>query len=284
MTTPAHALSFSILLAAVTPAAVASDEGPVRAALILDRPLVKPGDTSTLGVTFDIAPGWNLYWQNPGESGAAPTVTLTLPPGVESGPIQWPRPTRKVLPGDILDYIYTTRVTLLVPLKATEEYDPALRAAAEAKLWWLMCDDQRCVPGEGQAVTALTGPAATGEAASRLAEARAGLPMQPAGSAGGDGGVSLRWEGSVLVITAAGATGMTFFPLPETQTNPTPPKILQQGVAAGGVMRLDFSDVPLSGSTKIEGNLLVCGASDSEVFLAVVAPPPPISAAEREKK
>lgn len=247
-----------------------ADDSPVRAALVLDRPLGAPGDTATLGISFDIEPGWNLYWVNPGESGAPPKVTLTLPPGVNAGEIQWPRPERKVLPGDILDYIYTRRVTLVVPLKAGPSYDAALRAALEADLWWLMCDKDRCVPGETKATLALT--SATPNAADRLREASANLPV-----AASPDFLKVSWDGSTLVIRCEAAEAMTFFPKPETDDNPTPPKVLTEGVARGDTIRLSFPASKLGPSTRIVGNLEVHGASKLEGYFDVAAPAPPMS-------
>ncbi len=247
-------------------------DAPVRATLVLDRPLSAPGDTATLGVSFDIEPGWNLYWVNPGESGAPPKVSFTLPPGVIAGEIQWPRPERKVLPGDILDYIYTRRVTLIVPLKAGPNYDAALRGALEADLWWLMCDKEKCVPGEAKATLGLTSASPSPDAAERLGEASARLPVVAA-----PGVLSLSWEGSTLVIRSAGAESMTFFPKPETEDNPTPPKILTEGAARGDTLRLSFPAPKLGPSTRIVGNLEVHGASKLTGYFDVAAPPPPMS-------
>ena len=59
-----------------------------------------------MGLRLRIAPGWHTYWQNPGDAGAPPELTLALPEGVSAGPIQWPVP-RRLPEGPLMTYGYT---------------------------------------------------------------------------------------------------------------------------------------------------------------------------------
>lgn len=62
------------------------------ATLVSDTDTVAPGTPLHLGLRLRIAPGWHTYWQNPGDAGAPPELTLTwqggsLPEGASAGPI-----------------------------------------------------------------------------------------------------------------------------------------------------------------------------------------------------
>lgn len=259
----------SVVGADVAPGESQPMDTPVRATLLLDRPLTAPGDTATLGISFDIADGWNLYWINPGESGAAPKVTLTLPPGVTASDLRWPSPERKVLPGDILDYIYTRRVTLLTTLTAGKDFAPAPAGAVTADLWWLMCDKEKCVPGEARAERTLA-VADSPAGVEWIADAGARLPMPPE-----QGELVARWESGTLVLHVPGAASLVFMPLPENEVNPDAPKaILREGMVDGDTLRLTYDPGVLKPGTRVTGNLEISRASGEKRFLAVVSPAP----------
>lgn len=59
--------------------------------------------------------GWHTYWKDPGESGDAPQIQWTLPPGWKAGAIQYPRPEAKIVDG-LPFFGYETKATYLVPL------------------------------------------------------------------------------------------------------------------------------------------------------------------------
>jgi len=42
---------------------------------------IAPGQPFMLGFKFTIAPGWHIYWKNPGDSGLPTEVKLNLPEG-----------------------------------------------------------------------------------------------------------------------------------------------------------------------------------------------------------
>jgi thiol:disulfide interchange protein len=113
------------------------------ATLVSDTDAVAPGQPLQVGLRLRIAPGWHTYWQNPGDAGAPPELTLTLPEGAAAGAIQWPTPQR--LPeGPVMTYGYTGEVLLPVTL---EPSPGALHIEAAAT--WLVCE-RICVPEEGR--------------------------------------------------------------------------------------------------------------------------------------
>ncbi len=69
--------------------AIVEPDGPqVRARLLLRR----NGDgVLRAGVLFDLAPGWHLYWRNPGGTGIAPRITLSAA-GHTADSLDWPAP------------------------------------------------------------------------------------------------------------------------------------------------------------------------------------------------
>ena len=103
------------LLACVTlpPPAAKTDQVTVRALV----------DEDWVGVRFDMAPGWHIYWVNPGESGMATSID-------GGGPVHYPGPERFQSPGDITNYGWGDHVVLL--LEPPERITPL-------QIEWLAC-------------------------------------------------------------------------------------------------------------------------------------------------
>ncbi len=107
--------------------------------LVSNQDHVAPGGTVTVGLRVRTAPGWNIYWQNPGDAGSAPEVALSLPPGAKAGDILWPTPIRQPEAG-LMTYGYQGDVVL--PMRLTNGAgDLVLKAHAD----WLVCNNI-CVP------------------------------------------------------------------------------------------------------------------------------------------
>jgi thiol:disulfide interchange protein DsbD len=145
------ALAFLALLhAAPAPSATATGavfEGRprVRATLIAEVTQVEPGGTFRLGVELQMAPGWHVYWKNPGEAGLASEVVWDAP-RLLLGPQGWPAPTRFVTPdGTIVSYGYAHSVLFPVQARLTAGADGPFTAVATADV--LVCDVQ-CIPAK----------------------------------------------------------------------------------------------------------------------------------------
>lgn len=110
--------------------------------LVSDRDAVAPGAALQLGLRFRMAPGWHIYWKNPGDAGLAPELEWTLPQGVEAGPIAWPTPARNAEP-PLMTYGYSGEV--LLPMAVTGAGAGPLDVKLHAS--WLVCD-KICVPEE----------------------------------------------------------------------------------------------------------------------------------------
>ncbi len=96
-----------------------------------------PDGVQYVVVRFAIEPQWHLYWTNPGDSGAAPTVSLSLPSGWTVGEVVFPRP--QIL-GTAEDRQYgyerslDLRIQVLPPIGALPVSIPVT-----AKVAWMVC-------------------------------------------------------------------------------------------------------------------------------------------------
>jgi DsbC/DsbD-like thiol-disulfide interchange protein len=238
------------------PAAAAPHHAKPR--LISERAALIPGKTAFLGITFDIDPGWHLYWDGLSDSGMPIQVAPELPEGFKAGTLLWPTPKRQVLPGELLDYVYEGRVTLILPVTVPETATPGQNVRFAAKLDWLECNDV-CLPGAGEVELTLPVAAAGAPAPERTAdgprfdEARARLPAPlPEGSSSD---VRLEWSGSTLTLVVRAATSVTFYPRADSAPMVDP---IRQGTATGCSLSVEFDGRPVvSGGGRPAGNTAI---------------------------
>jgi thiol:disulfide interchange protein DsbD len=102
--------------------------------------------TIQLALKFDLAPGWHIYWSNPGDAGLAPRISLA-PPAI-AGPFAFP-PPQLLIQGPIAAYVLSGN--LVLPFTATQVGD-----SVQARAFWLVCRDV-CVPEHANFVLPLTG-------------------------------------------------------------------------------------------------------------------------------
>jgi DsbC/DsbD-like thiol-disulfide interchange protein len=186
--------------------------------LLTEGNAIKPGQTASIGLFFDLDQGWHIYWINPGDSGEAPRIQWSLPKGFRAGEIRWPVPVRLVT-GSVIDYGYQGRVLLSLPLQIPADYNPGATTKLAADVKYLICREV-CIPAKAHAELAIPpakGPAPDAAATHQLFEdARARLPRPlPAGAK-----AQVRDEGKNLVLsieTGTPETKASFFPLEEDQ-------------------------------------------------------------------
>lgn len=130
--------------------------GPPKAvpSLISDTKAVAASQPFTLGIRFTLAEHWHLYWRFPGDSGAAPEVEWSLPPGFEAGPIQWPLPRLLKSEGDLFTNVYENEVLFPVEIRPPAQI-PAAPFVITAKLKWYVCSET-CLPGDGEVSLSLS--------------------------------------------------------------------------------------------------------------------------------
>lgn len=126
---------------------------PVTAELVAEHASIQPLGTTRIGALFDIASGWHIYAEDPGDAGMPTTVTWQPFPGAQFGPLQWPAPEEFVDPGEIHTRGYTGHAVLHSSLTLiTRETPPELPLAA--KVSWLACKEI-CIPGKADLELAL---------------------------------------------------------------------------------------------------------------------------------
>ena len=181
----------------------------VSASLVTASDAAVAGSPLEAGLRLRIAPGWHTYWQNPGDAGFAPTVTVQLADGGTAGAIAWPAPQR-LTEGNLTAFGYEGDVVLPFSITPT-----GLPLRIEARASWLVCRDI-CIPQQATLTLELpAGPDAASGQAGLLAAARASVP-QPAPFA-----ASISPDGMMTLLGAglpAGVTRAEFFPLGEGRT------------------------------------------------------------------
>jgi thiol:disulfide interchange protein DsbD len=114
------------------------------------------GKPIEVALTFDLEPGWHIYWKNPGDSGEATRVDWKLPQGWSLVGIRFPTPHAIDMAG-ITNYGYENRVTLAAQLLPPPSYvgEPVKFSGMAS---YLICKEA-CVPGSRTFEFSLPGPA-----------------------------------------------------------------------------------------------------------------------------
>jgi len=115
------------------------------ARLVLRSLSAAPGGSLDVAVVIEPAPGWHIYWSNPGESGYAPTMTWTSPAGMDVGQIRHPAPRQLIL-GGIASNVHEGETILLQRLHFPEAQPTADSFHFATVMDMLLCSDSSCVP------------------------------------------------------------------------------------------------------------------------------------------
>ena len=257
----------------MAPPALALESAPVRSSravvtLVSDTEAATPGQPMRLGLRFRLAPGWHTYWQNPGDAGVPAELTLTLPPGaqtgeVQTGEVQWPTPVR-MPEGPVMTYGYTGEV--LLPVSVTPGPDPL---HIEASATWLVCE-KICVPEEGRFTLDLPPgtPVASVEAALfAAADARMPRPSPFLASIAPDGTLAVIGTG----LSAATVRDAWFFPAAWGAVEHAAPQRLTPG--DGGISLALKPGQSFAAGSNLAGTLVLRDPGGQETFLAIDAVP-----------
>jgi thiol:disulfide interchange protein DsbD len=208
----------------------------VTPSLVADTAAIAPGKPFTAGVRLKMEPGWHVYTQFPGDSGAPPRIDWELPEGFQAGAIQWPIPTAHLDEGDMLTYVYENDVLFMVEITPPATLPPG-DITLKAKINWLVCE-KICVPGQGEVDLKL--PA--GEAAPANAELFGQWRTQLPKTAGAP--FQVQWDRSKVTEFSLRIEGLPkdfkaeFFPLPPEGAKPAHPKT--SAIAADGTRTITF--------------------------------------------
>ncbi|WP_037523169.1 protein-disulfide reductase DsbD family protein [Sphingomonas sp. Mn802worker] len=116
-----------------------------------------PRAGSTVRLAFEAVPeaGWHGYWKNPGDAGVETQVAWTLPAGASAGPLRYPVPGRLLIAG-LMNYVYERPFALLADVTLPKALPAGTRVPIAAKLTYLVCTEQICVPEQQEVATVVT--------------------------------------------------------------------------------------------------------------------------------
>ncbi len=215
---------------------------------------IAAGQEFMLAARFQVAPGWHIYWENPGETGLATRVEFEMPEGFVAGPVMFPGPERFESPGGIVSYGYKDEVWLSTMVSTPDALPlPEYRFGIHAS--WLACRES-CIKQEA----VLTVPVQTASAdAPSTAVSNPGidrhkqsLPRALEERAGAQAEWKSEGASRILVLSVKGGDRLEYFPsqaeqikisgqalMPDDQVARLYVTYKSAGVTAGGVLRVE---------------------------------------------
>ena len=245
------------------------------------------GHELRLGLRLQLAPGWHTYWSNPGDAGAAATLSVTASGAASgtAGTIDWPAPQR--LPeGPLMSYGYTGDVLLPLTLRPVPAgavgFAQAGNAQADtsqaggsrgvlhlaATADWLACANV-CVPEHGAFRLDLPAGAPTPSRLAALfaaARARQPLPSPFAARLSPDGVLSLTGSG----LGPRAVRDAWFFPAAAGLIDQAAAQRVSFG--AGTVAIALRPTKALAADARLDGVVVLRDAAGNESVLSVSAP------------
>ncbi|HMI19208.1 MAG TPA: thioredoxin family protein [Sphingomonas sp.] len=170
-------LLWAALLAVLFAAPLAAVPNHITPSLVAESMTPAAGTKVTLAFAMKPAPEWHGYWQNPGDAGLATRVAWTAPKGLAFGPIQYPVPQPLLIAG-LMNYVYEKDYAELVSVDVPKGLAPGTALPITAKIDWLACNPQTCVPETATlAITLTVGDGAVApDARTQFDRWRAALP------------------------------------------------------------------------------------------------------------
>ncbi len=235
----------------------ADEDFKARPTLMSEQSALVPGQTSWIGIRFEIVDGWHTYWPGVNDSGFPASFDITVsatgsasePVDAEIGSVLWPAPRRYIAEGGLLDHVYEHHVTMMMPITLPGDLR-ASEVTITAKGDWLVCEVE-CIPEF--TTIALTLPVASdtsgvGRSASapHFQQARK-RHAQPWPS---DGSLSQSVTDDRVTWLAPGASKVAFYP---AQGSRVPLDLLKDGLSTSDTLTLTFrpQDKPVQGILEV---------------------------------
>ena len=149
----------------------------VTAELVVSSPAAEPGKPVTLALSFKLAPGWHIYWLNPGDSGMATAPRLKLPEGWTASDWQFPIPVKFDQPGGYVGYGYKDEVALLVEVTPSASFTQG-QAKLGVEVNYLVCESV-CLPGHASLEVTLNSGAMRSQRNQDFEAWTARMPLSP---------------------------------------------------------------------------------------------------------
>lgn len=190
-----------------------AEKGPFATAHLLSADTrAVPGTPLEVAVQFKLAPGWHIYWENPGDSGLKTTVQLKSSQPSTIGSLQYPGPVAFSAPGDSVSYGYANDVILFLRVTPDTSLKPGSTLTLQGEAKWLACQE-RCVREQAPLSLSLpveSKPSPRSASTERLLQPwREKLP-QPLNTLAG---VRIRWTSPrELIVEASSNQKLAFFP------------------------------------------------------------------------
>lgn len=135
------------LFAAAEVAAAQSRDGLVQPQLLIDTNSIEAGKPFTVGVLFNVADNWHIYWSNPGDAGAPTTLKIAVPAGFTVGPVQYPVPEVLEEPGPLTLYVYQKQALLMAQVTPPANLSAINSIPVTVHAGWCVCSDV-CIIGK----------------------------------------------------------------------------------------------------------------------------------------
>jgi len=172
-------------------------------------------------ISMRLEDGWHTYWENPGEAGMQMKVMWQLPAGWKAGELEYPSPTRFTTSG-LTSYGYKGTVVFPVLL-----YPPAEATGPvelKAKLSWLVCNDDSCLPGSAEVILNLiSAPFTVSDASAMIEENLKKIPRQTTS----DISLTVSEEAMELHLALAVKDTVNFSPL-DYEAFPATPQVVDE--------------------------------------------------------
>lgn len=234
--------------------------------IVMERSALVPGETASMAVTFDIEPGWHLYWRNEGDSGMPPQVIFEAPDALSIGEPRWPVPHRHVTGDILLDYIFEDRLTLIYPVTLSPDAEPGSHVTIDARIDWLVCEEY-CLPGNTTLHEKLpvARTASRGEHAELFEQARKRHPKRVEKPEAA--GIRTQWRGTELIVRVDGAKELTFYPY-ESDRLVFPENMIEHGTVEGERLALRYPS-EVMGVARVKGDLEIVRAGEERELITL---------------
>ncbi len=229
----------------------------------------RPGETVTLAILMRPKRGWHGYWKNPGDAGIESRIEWALPPGGKAGPLRYPVPGRLIISG-LMNYVYERDHALLVDVQVPTSAAGGTAFPIRARIDYLACTDEICVPESADVATSLAIGADARERSPGFDAYRQALP-NPLGSEGRFELQAGTFRLAVPVPASMAVSKAYFFPLTDRAIDYAAP----QSVFRNGDYLIVETAAGQGRPGRVEG---VLGLGDG-LGLSLVARPGPVPAA-----